>query len=100
MLARAPGGNLTGAAMRCFTPAARWFRPDRQCPYRLEWIPDLESYDMLRSKLFAAGVLASFLSPAAMYAADNVEYVREKDGREYMITKQVVSRPMSKTEYK
>jgi hypothetical protein len=58
----------------------------------------LESNDMLRSKLFAAGLLASFL-PAATHAAENVEYVR-RDGREYMITKRVVNRPMSKTDYK
>lgn len=62
-------------------------------------IPDLESYDMLRSKLFAAGLLASCLCPAAMNAADKVEYVK-KDGREYMITERVVHKPMSKTEYK
>jgi hypothetical protein len=53
---------------------------------------------MLRSKLFAAGLLASLMSPAAALAAD-VEYVRE-NGREYMVTKRIVNRPMSKTEYK
>ena len=35
---------------------------------------------MLRSKLFAAGLLASLMSPAAALAAD-VEYVREKRTR-------------------
>jgi hypothetical protein len=65
----------------------------------LEWIPDLESYEMLRSKLFAAGLLASFVPSAAINAADDVQYVRE-GGREYMITKRVVNRPMSKTDYK
>jgi hypothetical protein len=60
----------------------------------------LESYDMLRSKLFAAGLLASFLPPSALIAADNVAYERGADGREYMVTKRLVSRPMSKTDYK
>lgn len=55
---------------------------------------------MLRSKLFAAGLLASFVPPAALLAADNVQYERGTDGREYMITKRVVNRPMSKTDYK
>jgi hypothetical protein len=54
---------------------------------------------MLRSKLLAAGLLASFLPPAIASAAEEVEY-RTEGGRQYMITKRVVHRPMSKTEYK
>ncbi len=63
----------------------------------LERIPDRGVHVMLKGKLFAAGLLASFLP--TLDAADDVKYVTE-GGREYMVTKRVVNRPMSKTEYK
>jgi hypothetical protein len=50
---------------------------------------------MLRSKLFAAGLLASVLSPAALTAEEQVI-----DGQRYLVTRRTVERPMSKTEYK
>jgi hypothetical protein len=65
----------------------------------LERIPDSGVFDMLRSKLIAAGLLASFLPLAAASAAEEVRY-ENIGGQNYMITKRVVERPMSKTEYK
>jgi hypothetical protein len=54
--------------------------------------------DMLRSKLFAAGLIASCL-PSASQAAEQVRY-DDIGGQKYMVTTRVVQRPMSKTEYK
>jgi len=54
---------------------------------------------MLRSKLFAAGLLVSFVPPALVNAADEVRY-ETIGGQQYMVTKRTVDKPMSKTEYK
>ena len=51
---------------------------------------------MLRSKLFAVGLLAAFLPPSLLSAEE--EIVTE-GGRRYLIKREVVSRPMSKTDW-
>jgi hypothetical protein len=53
--------------------------------------------EMLKGQLAAAALLAVF--PVAGLAADQVEY-KNIGGQNYMITRKVVDKPMSKTEYK
>jgi hypothetical protein len=51
---------------------------------------------MLRSKLFAVGLLAAFL-PSSLLSAE--EEIVTEGGRRYLIKREVVSRPMSKTDW-
>lgn len=51
---------------------------------------------MLKSKLFAVGLLATFIPPSLATAEDQIV---TEGGRRYLIKREVVSRPVSKTDW-